>query len=100
MQWPHACLPHSLTYSTPVLLFSTPLEASHLNVLPHGVDDGGSCSGVYTEQSSQPVDQFVLCGFVIESEDDGSPCGDVAWATHLQCGVREVEMYVRLTVLE
>ena len=92
MQRPHACLPHSLTCSTPVLLFSTPLEASHLNVLPHGVDDGGSCSGVYTEQSSQPVDQFVLCGFVIESEDDGSPCGDVARATHLQCGVRKVEM--------
>ena len=83
-------LPH-MQHASAAVQYSS-YKASHLNVLPHGVDDGGSCSGVYTEQSSQPVDQFVLCGFVIESEDDGSPCGDVARATYLQCRVREVEM--------
>lgn len=59
----------------------------HLNVLPHGVDDGGPGGRVHTEQSSQAVNQFVLCRFVIEGEDDGGPGGDVARATHLQGGV-------------
>ena len=72
-----------------MLLFGTHSKhlASHLNVLPHGVDDGGPCGRVHPEQPSQAVDQLVLCGFMIEGEDDGGPGGDVARATHLPGGV-------------
>lgn len=62
-------------------------EAPHLDVLPHGVDDGGSCGRVNSEQPRQPVDQLVLGGFVVEGEDDGGPRRNIARTTHLQGGV-------------